>query len=280
MRSLREYLWAGTPDEALRLLLERPARRGAFLGGGTHLAALSDPELEFVVDVSRLGLNDVRSEPAGLRLGALASLQTLAEHAEARRFAGGLLCQAAGRTRTEIWRRQATVAGRLMERDPNDLLWPCLLALDARARVQTVPGASPVSLDLADLPGAAGTSPGLVLEIEVPRPTAGTGAALEWLSRSALDAPLAVVAVCAQVAGQRVRDARIATAGLPAPRRAPRVEAAVRDRAVGAATFAAAQTALLDDIEPRGDHRAGADYRAQLARVLLARALRRACAAT
>jgi carbon-monoxide dehydrogenase medium subunit len=274
MRNCREYLWAGNPIEALHLLQHHPGR-GAFLGGGTCLAARHDEDLDFVVDLTRLDLGGIVASELRLDLGATVPLQTLVENPRVGALADGILRTAAELTRTEPWRRQATVAGRLVEGEEADLLCPALMVLGARLVALCDADAVPVEMDLeVGLARAAGGA--LVLGILVPVPGPGWGFALETLSRSALDRPLAAIAAGVQWRDGRILEARIATSGVPRPRRAAHVEAILAGRVADAAAFAAAQEALLDDIVPPSDHRATAAYRTHLARVLLARALRRA----
>ena len=219
MRNLREYLWAESPGDALRLLREC-AGRGALLAGGTCLAVRDDPGLDFVVDLGRLGLDRI-------------------------------------------------------EADPCDLVLPCCLVLETRALVLASPASVPewVPLESALAPRA---NPALLLGIEI-APSPRTGFALECLSRSELDSPLAAIAAAVECDSGRMRSVRVATSGVDqVPRRARHAEAALLGRTPDAETFGAAQAALEDDMSPRGDHRASAEYRAHLARVLLSRALRRA----
>lgn len=274
MRNLREYLWAESPNEALRLFTRQPGR-GAFLGGGTALTAQSDPALDFVIDVSRAGIGTIDETPAELVIGAATPLQAVFESPGARSLAGGLLGAAVAATRTEPWRRQATIAGRLLEGDPTDRVAAALLVLGAEATIQSAADTPPARVPIATLlPGSGLAAGALVLSIHVPLPGAGWGFACEALARAALDAPLAVVAVGARVASGRIVEARVATAGLPLPRRATATEAALR----GARTdrFDTAQDALERDLEPADDWRASAATRTHLGRVLLGRALRRA----
>jgi aerobic carbon-monoxide dehydrogenase medium subunit len=275
MRNLRDYLWADSPTDALQKLAVSPGR-GTFLGGGTALMARNDPELDFVIDLSRAGLDGVSHPNGELVLGSTTSLETILADRRACALANGVLGAALAATRTEPWRRQATLAGRLLEGDPSDLLTPCLLVLDAVAEVLR-PGESsslrmPLDALLAETRSGAPTP--LVLSIRVPRIEPGFGFALEWLGRSALDPALAGAVAGLRLAAGRIAAARVATTALPAPRRAPHVE-----QALGGARsddFGAALDQLDVDILAGEDWRASPASRAELARVLLGRALRRA----
>ncbi|MFQ5599439.1 MAG: FAD binding domain-containing protein [Candidatus Krumholzibacteriia bacterium] len=273
MRHLREYLWPESTNGALEMLRMRPGR-GAFLAGGTALVLQGDPQLDYVVDISRLGLDGIRTDARGLHLGATLTLERLLASREARARADGILAQAVERTRSSPWRRQATLAGRLLEGDPNDLVLPALLVQEADARVLRASGAQPQTLALEAALSACRGEPVLVLEIGLgARP--GWRFALESLSRTALDAPMAAVVVGVGVHDGTVGEARIATCGL-GPARAPGAERAVVGLRLDTGTFAGPQEAVSADIQPASDHRCSREYREHLARVLLGRALRRA----
>jgi xanthine dehydrogenase small subunit len=77
-----------------------------------------------------------------------------------------------------------------------------------------------------------------------------------------------------QVAGGKVKDARIAYGGMAAtPKRARHVEAALQGKPWNEATVEAAIAALEDDFAPIDDWRASAAYRRMAARNLLRRLL-------
>jgi carbon-monoxide dehydrogenase medium subunit len=291
MRNIRDYLWARTPTQALKWMTTRPGR-GAFLGGGTLLAARQDGDLDFVVDLSRAGLQEVEESPDSLQLGATLPLQQLIAEPRLQEIGAGLLIEAVRATRTDPWRRQATLAGRILEREAGDLVTlvlSCLGAtlgvlrpgreqpewLDLEAGVRACRTAGPSAGATATVTGAP--SPALVTAVRVPRPQPGWSFALERVARSALDVSLAAVAVAVRGDSGRLCEASIAATAGSIPQRAPRAETAARDRT--AEELGPATKALLSEIEPAGDWRASAAYRRQVLAVLLARALRRALAA-
>jgi CO/xanthine dehydrogenase FAD-binding subunit len=235
--------------------------------------ARSDPSLDFVVDLSRAGLDKIEETDAELTVGAVITLQAWLVTPATEKWAGGLVAAALRATRTEPWRRQSTAAGRLLEAEPTDRLAPALMILGAQASVRRPGGTQPVRLPIEDVLQAHDPT-SLVLALHVPRPSPGWAFASESIGRSMLDAPLAVVCVGVRVESRRIVEARVATAGLPHPRRAPNAEAALRNTRID--RFESAQEALERDISAPDDWRASAASRVHWARVLLARALRTA----
>jgi carbon-monoxide dehydrogenase medium subunit len=272
---VRTWIWAASAADAVRKHRAQPGH-GAFMGGGTCLVARQDAAYDFVVDLSRAGLDTLETAATGVRCGAMVTLQSLLDDKAAAAASGGLLPAALGHTRSEPWRRQATLAGRLLEGDPGDLLAACLFVLDARIELLEAPDATPARYDLATgLARARDAAAPLVVAVSWPAPEAAWHFGLEFVARSVQDVPLAAVAVAVRTQSHKITEARVATSGLPSPRPAARTAAALRGAPTQ--TFDTALAALADDIAPVDDWRASAEYRTQIAGVLLARALRRAC---
>ena len=273
IRNLRECQVVETADQALELVQAHPGH-AAYLGGGTHLAMQSDPELVVVADLSRLGLDRIDPVAGGLRLGATLPLARLEEDPSTRGLCDGILAAAVGRTRTPAWRAQATLGGRLREANPFDLVTAALWVTDARVEVQRAPRTPPLLLGLREARREAAAS--LFLWIEVPD-APNWRFALEEVALTKQDAPIVAVAVGVSSREGKVREARVAVVGLGSqPHRSPACEAALIGMAESSETFVEPQRRLASEIEPPEDFRATREYRSHLAAILLARALRRA----
>src|SRR5215472_5485245 len=98
--NLLEYHWAEDLDEAL-ILLARTDIKTAALAGGTYLLGLEDEEIQAVVDLRDLELAYVEDDTRDrhgrilLRLGAMTTLQTLADSPLLREVGTGILAHAA-----------------------------------------------------------------------------------------------------------------------------------------------------------------------------------------
>ena len=103
-----------------------------------------------------------------------------------------------------------------------------------------------------------------------------TPGAWEWPSSPAAGAtspscwPIAAV----ERDGDSIADARIALGGVAgSPVRAGNAEAALNGRPATTATVAAAAAAAADEVDPTGDIHGSADYRRDLVRAMVTRAL-------
>ncbi len=273
MRNVCAHVLPKNLDEALEIVRRSP-RAAAYLAGGTGLAERDDPRLETLVDLRQLGLDRIEASGGELRIGAMVGLEAARNSAPVPTLGDGILSRAIHSTRTQIWRNQATLGGRIMEADPGDLILPALMALGASLRVLRAPRSKEESIPSENF---AALAPGdLLLGIAIPI-ASGWRHAGEWTRISALDRPVAACFVALHTASGRIDAARVACSGLgPRTFRARSVESALCRRSVSLESFEPFQDALLEHMQAPDDLRATQAYRTHLGRVLLGRALRRA----
>src|SRR5437867_4361781 len=96
--NLLEYNWAEDLDEAV-ILLSRSDMKTVALAGGTYLLGRDDESIQAVVDLRDLELayleEDTRNGQPIVRVGAMTTLQTLAEAPLLREGAASVLSLAA-----------------------------------------------------------------------------------------------------------------------------------------------------------------------------------------
>jgi len=273
-----------SPEEAVRLFHETEGS-GLYLAGGTILVPAGSPNLDFLVDLSGVGLDYIRREGGSggregfVRVGAGTTVADVARSPDLAGLAGGVLKEAALHVAAHTVRNRATVGGNLVAwRYPTDLP-PVFLALGAVLVVEDAEGTRTLPLeDLYTRRREVYRKGDLLVEIHLPMSATDWSGAFEKLGRLKLDVALVNCAAAVRLAGGRVDEARVALNGVGAtPSRAAAVEAAMVGGEPSAERCADAAALVVDGISPRSDKRASADYRAKMARVLTARALRRAC---
>lgn len=284
MWEISDYRFASTPPEAVAMMREGPGK-GVYLAGGTDLL-LFPPECDYVVDISRAGIDNIARTPAGdLFVGAAVTLQDLATNELATSFAGGALSRAAAHCGNRPVRSTATIGGNLCNALPSADMAPVLLALDATCFVTDID--SQESLPLGDFfvgPHRTVLDDRLLVGIALPADAGTRLCAARKLTRSAEDIALVQVAVALQVTDGVIAEARVALGAVaPVPLRSTLAEDALigldvsdpsgsgtGDRFVDAAELAAGEA------EPIDDHRASAEYRRDMVRVLTRRLLHEA----
>jgi xanthine dehydrogenase iron-sulfur cluster and FAD-binding subunit A len=273
-REIRTYHRPSELPEALELV-----RGGAVpLAGGTRLLA-SSAELPEVVDLCGLGLARIAGDRGDLRLGAMTPLQDVIDSAEAYGPTAGLLpvaCRA--RSASRMVRGMATIAGESIAGVEDGDVAVALLALNGvfvladREGPVEVPAARFLRDPAADLRGGR-----LVTTVVVPGPP--DGAAFERLAVLPSAPSLVSVAAAVSLSGDKCVRVRIAIAGLAGrPARVPEAEAAVEATACDGDPLARCRERIASRAF-RGDAHASAEYRRQVAGVLVERAVRRAVAA-
>jgi len=273
------------PEEAVRLFSEAEGA-GLYVAGGTVVVSAGSPNLDFLVDLGRAGLDYERvvagADVPHLAIGAATRISDLARSPEASRLATGVLCQAASAVASHTIRNRATVGGNVLSwAFPSDLP-PALLALDARALLLACRGETEIDLDeFFRAPRDAFRKGDLMVEVRVPLEASRFSGSFLKSGRKRLDVAIVNCAVALDVEGGVIREARIALGGVDSvPVRAREAEGLLAGRPVAEAGFEDAARAAAEPLEPRSDHRASAGYRKKLAAVLARRALVRAAGAS
>ncbi|MCA1645223.1 MAG: xanthine dehydrogenase family protein subunit M [Chloroflexi bacterium] len=274
-----EYHAPGSVDEVLALLSEL-GDDAKLLAGGQSLVPLLNFRLArpaHLVDLNRLAeLAYVREWDAGLAIGAMTRQRTLERDARVRQCTP-LLAHAIPLIGHVQIRNRGTIGGSLSHADPAAELPAVLAALDGQLVVRG--GTGERVLHARDFfRGYLTTSlkpSDLLMEVRLPGLPPRSGTAFVELSRRHGDFAMVGVAVALTLDEEgRCQQARIALIGVgPAPVRNLDVEESLRGQRPSEDVFREAGRAVAAVIEPESDLHASAEYRRDLAEVLVRRAL-------
>ena len=237
---------------------------------------------DFVVDINHAGLSDIARTPAGdLFLGAATTLHNMATNLLVADFAEGMLVKAAAHCGNRPVRSTATVGGNICNALPSADMAPVLLALDATCYIADVD--SQESLPLVDFfvgPRVNILDDRLLVGLALPA-EAGTRRCSSYkLTRSAEDISLVHVCVALGIEDGIIETARIALGAVaPVPMRAVLAEAQLVGQVraeISPDLIADAAAIAAGECEPLDDHRASAEYRRDMVRVLTRRQILRA----
>lgn len=127
-------------SEAL-VLLDRPD--SVVLAGGTHVVPrIKEGHAKEIIDIQKLGFHKIRLQGERVWLGAMVSLQALAEDL----LVPECLRQCALYEGTQILRNQATLGGTIVVASTESEILACLLTLDAQILLATKKGEELVPL--------------------------------------------------------------------------------------------------------------------------------------
>jgi aerobic carbon-monoxide dehydrogenase medium subunit len=275
MRNLVEFQHPTSVEAALALLAARP-HEARPLAGGTALAFAADPKARVLVDLSRTGLQSITLGADGLHLGAMATARAVARSRAVADAGGHGLAEAAAACGSRLLQNQITVGGNVVGLYPWSDLPPMLLALGAVAHLRSAAGAREVSVEeLVARHPTRQLRPGeLVVEIVVPPTAPRSGSAFLMFGRTAVDYTMCDVAAALELDGSVVKAVRLAVGGLrPLPVRLRAAEATLAGKEPVAATFAAAASAAMAEVQVANDFRASREYRREVCGVLVRRAL-------
>src|SRR2546428_9543487 len=146
MLKIAAYHSPTTLAEAAALLAEVSR---TIIAGGTDL--LVNPRFMVgvgeIVDIGRLGLNFLVEEQGWLRIGAGATMRTVAQHARVQGLANGILARSAAVCGSPNIRNMATLAGNVAFALPSADTPPSLIALNAQGVLVGVRGERSVPLN-------------------------------------------------------------------------------------------------------------------------------------
>jgi carbon-monoxide dehydrogenase medium subunit len=273
------YLEPSNLDEALALLAQH-GDQAKLIAGGTGLVNFIKQRLvrpSFVIGLRALKPLAHIEEESGLRIGALATLQSLATCDLIRRSAP-LLAEACGHVATVRIRSMATIGGAMAHADPNLDTPPALMAMDAQIVARSQRGQRTIATDqfFTGYYETVLAQDEIVTDILIPKQPAGSGTAfLKFLPATRDD--YATVSVAARVAlndNGTVAEARVALgAAAMVPVRARAVEAELAGKEADETVFREASSLVLNAIDPIADLRGSSEYKRKMAIVHVRRAL-------
>jgi len=277
-----DYERAESVEQAVDLLGRHEDAK--ILAGGHSLLPLMRLRLarpSFIVDIDRVaGLEYVKESSNGLEIGALTRMAVLARD-ETLWKRCPLLAHVCGQVGDPQVRHRATIGGSVAHGDPASDPPTALLTLDAEFVVRgpkgerTVPASTFFkSVFETDL------GPQEVLTtIRVPDPPDGAGWSCQKFHRRAIDWAIVGVAALVERDDGHLSRARIGLTNMGStPLRASAVESALGGAGASAQTVAAAAEQAPEGTSPVTDTNASSEYRRELSKVLVRRAVAEALA--
>ena len=264
-------------------LLERYRDEAKVLSGGQSLLPLLKlrlAQVAHVVDIGRVpGLEYIKEEKGFLKIGGRTRESTL-ERSELIRGKYPILADTTAVIADPLVRNLATVGGNLAHGDPANDHPATMLALGAEV-VATGPKGErsiPIEKFFTGLFTTALAPDEILTEIKIPIPPPRSGGAYVKLERKVGD--FATAASAAQLTlgknGQVERVGLALTNAGPKPVKATRAEQYLQGKQPGDEAIAEAARLASQDCDPTADRRGSVEYKREMARVLSARALKKA----
>ena len=279
--NLLEYHWAEDIDDAL-LLLSRTDIKTVPLAGGTYLLGQTDENIQAVVDLRDLQLSYIKEDAQAIHIGAMTTLQSMADAPLLKNTADGLLARAAQASSfSRLLRNSATLGGTLGAgvASQADLL-TALSVMDVEVVLRS---GSQTSVSLGGMSSSGIVYKGkherrvafhsfalehrpneLIIEARVPRSAATAGGAFERVGRTPTDVALLNAAALVEVQDEVYQRVRLALGGVNMePVRLYAIEQQMEGKPadIGAEFSALVVQAAIAEVRLPSDFRASSDYR-------------------
>jgi len=280
-----DYVRPKTLKEALALVSKKNKGRAKVFAGGTDvLPQLKRREIkapEILVDLKGIpNLDYIRCDAKnGLRFGSLTTISAIESSAIIQKKFS-VLAQAAQSMASPQVRNRGTIVGNICHAVPSADSATALLALGAKLKLVSKKGKRTVKIeDFFKGPNETVLSGEEVLrEVQVPPlPATSKGVYLKLSPRRAMDLAIVGVAVVVIPKEGVCKDIRIALGAVsPTPIRVKKVEDILRGQELSDDLIEKAAQISSEEARPIDDHRASADYRRSMVKVLVSRGIKEA----
>jgi len=272
-------------NKAVVALLDKHEDSALIVAGGTFLHGLVSRGLlsgiEVLINIQKLGLNKITFSKDKVDIGATTKFAQLQACKEVQEQAWlGAIKDALEYPPVQIM-NSATVGGSIASSCPFFDLPTSFLALDGSVQAYGAGGDRNIPMQefFAGLFENSLSSNEFVTGISAPVPGGSATSAFIKMETNANDLAILNVAACLSMddAGT-CQQARVFLGGGmgEVPVRSPAAEKVLTGATIDEDVIVKAGDAVLGDVDPLSDHRASAEYRKAMSKVLLQRALRRA----
>ncbi|MDP6179930.1 MAG: xanthine dehydrogenase family protein subunit M [Desulfatiglandales bacterium] len=281
MRVLKsfEYFEPRTVEEAVGLLSRHDEKAKVLAGGVDLIPRMRQRKIqpEYMVNIQRIGeLDYIEGDGTkGLRIGALTTLRSI-ERSPIINKNYRVLYDAVHQITSVQAKTMGTAVGNLCVASPASDIATVLVALGSELRVNGTAGERTIPIENFFIgPGQSALKPGeMVREISLPGLPQGTLSAFLNLVRTKSDIAKVSVATAITVSDDTCREARVALGAVaPTVFRATKAETVLKGQKFKPEVIEAAADAVCEETRTISDLRSTAEYRKEMTRVLVKRAL-------
>ena len=276
-----EFIAPRTLDEALNYLSIYKGEAMVMAGGTDLVPKLKTRKIKapsYLIDLKNIpGLDYIRYDTKnGLTMGALVAIRII-EKSPLIQEKYPLLWEAAESMASIQVRNRGTLAGNICNAAPSADTAPALLNLEAKLKLNSQKGERIIDIeDFFTGPNkTAVENVEILTEIQLPiSPSGSRGRYLKLSPRRSMDLAVVGVAVLGVLDQGKFKDARIGLGAVaPTPIRAKQAEDILRNQKIGPEIIEKAAEMAARESSPIDDHRASAEYRREMVKVLTRRAL-------
>lgn len=282
MRVLKpfDYFEPTSVKEAVKLLSTHGDKAQLLAGGVDLIPRMRKGAIKaaFLINIQNIPELDYINNGKGFKFGAMARLHSL-ETAKEIQKSYPILYEAIHQITSVQTKYMGTAVGNICVGTPASDVATVLMALDAELTIAGAKGdkTEPMAKFYVDYLKTSLKPDEMVTGVSLPNPTAGMGTAFLNLVRTHADIAKVTVAAALTVENNVCKEARI-TIGAAAPTifRASKAEALLKGQKVDSQIINKAAETAAGETRPITDLRSTAEYRKEVTRVLVSRALEKA----
>ena len=277
-----ELLMPQSISEAVEMLAKHKDKASVMSGGTDIIVSMTKGFVTpYVISLAEIPDLDyvTYDKKAGLRIGAMATLQQVADTPEVKEHYPALW-KSAAINGTPQTRNMGTVVGNVMRASPSGDCCCAFLAIGGTVVLEGPKGKREVSIDdfFLKYKETARKSDELAIEIKLPPMASGSSNAFARMTRTTLDLSKVNVAVRLDMSGDTCKQARVAIGAVaPTTIRLKKVEALLNGNKITDAVLQKVVETVPGEIKPIDDVRSTAEYRRDVAGVMVKRIIVEAC---
>jgi CO/xanthine dehydrogenase FAD-binding subunit len=279
-----DYLEPKSIEDALALLIKYKDKAKIIAGGTDVMLQARNKAIkpDYLIDITNIpGLEYIKfDDKKGLKIGSLTTVRALETSAELQKKYP-IIAQAAGQIGSIAIRNVATLGGNLCNALPSAETAQAMVALSAEARVIGPSGERTISFDdfFRGVGKTALKPDELLLEVIVPKLQPNTkGVYIKHSPRGTIDLAVINVTVVLAVETDRktCKEARIVLGAVaPTPLRIKKAESLLKGKIITDELIEKAAQIASDEANPRaGSIRGSPEYKKEMVKVLIARAIK------
>lgn len=267
LKNVKDYHYPGSLDEALSL--NDRESRSFFIAGGTALALSDSSRPVELIDVSRLGLNDLELdlEKGNLKIGATTRIQRVVESEPVRSVLGGFLSESLEEIGSYPIRNAGTLGGSLVRPFPWSDVIPILSVLETEVSYYHEGDEKTRELSKLYESDFRSTLNNSIIEgVSISLPGEGnTAAKFIKFSRSEFDVAALNLACRLSVKGDHISEAKLSIGARPMTgERLPDLEDSLVGEKLTEELAKESGIGAAESADLRGDEKLSKEYREQL----------------
>ncbi|MHA1993937.1 MAG: FAD binding domain-containing protein [Candidatus Hodarchaeales archaeon] len=272
MKNVTEYMYPSDITQALSLYAEQ--EHSAYIAGGTHLVAENRNNTIRLIDITRLGMNEIIGGDESIEVGATATITDMYNSPVVNKVGNGVLTKACQQIGDTPLRNAITLGGNIARLYTWAGLPVVLLTLDAEVEIINPKGETK-TLPAVDHFAKGGVKGGdLILKVFFPHKNSWFHS-YEKFSLTTSDYTWLTIAFAAEVKEGTITDVRFAVSRITKVTRLAEVEKALMGQKVKEIDFKQLLTILETSVDIVSDYRVSKEYRKHILGVLFTRMLKK-----